>query len=128
MIKILIKVYKKLYLIRYTEEIIRKKYPQKKMKTPTHLGIGQEAISTGVALNLKNDSVFCHHRSHLLFLALDGSVYRLFCELMGKKDGVSGGKGGSYICRLMINLNLAVPLYWVNHLVWLLEQDYLSNI
>ena len=92
----LIKVYKKLYLIRYTEEIIRKKYPQKKMKTPTHLGIGQEAISTGVALNLKkNDSVFCHHRSHLPFLALDGSVYRLFCELMGKKDGVSGGKGGS---------------------------------
>ena len=92
----LIKVYKKLYLIRYTEEIIKKKYPQKKMKTPTHLGIGQEAISTGVALNLKkNDSVFCHHRSHLPFLALDGSVYRLFCELMGKKDGVSGGKGGS---------------------------------
>ena len=54
----LIKVYKKLYLIRYTEEIIRKKYPQKKMKTPTHLGIGQEAISTGVALNLKKMTLY----------------------------------------------------------------------
>tara|TARA_Y100000741_G_C18242691_1_gene554246 strand:- start:430 stop:1440 length:1011 start_codon:yes stop_codon:yes gene_type:complete len=92
----LIKVYKKLYLIRYTEELIQKTYSQKKMRTPTHLGIGQEAISAGIALNLKkNDTIFCHHRSHLPFLALDGSVYKLFCELMGKKDGVSGGKGGS---------------------------------
>ena len=88
--------YKKLYLSRYTEEFIRDIYPEKKMRTPTHLGIGQEAVAVGVCLNLiKNDSVFCHHRSHLPYIALEGSIYKLFCELMGKKDGVSGGKGGS---------------------------------
>ena len=66
------------------------------MKTPTHLGIGQEAISVGVCSNLfKKDNIFCHHRSHLPFIASGGNVYRLFCELLGKKNGTSGGKGGS---------------------------------
>ena len=43
----------------------------------------------------KNDSIFCHHRSHLPYIAVGGNVYKLFCELLGKKDGTSGGKGGS---------------------------------
>ena len=61
-------IYKKLYLSRYTEEYIKKVYPNNIMKTPTHLGIGQEAVSVGVCSNLKkNDSIFCHHRSHLPF-------------------------------------------------------------
>jgi TPP-dependent pyruvate/acetoin dehydrogenase alpha subunit len=104
----LVKVYKNLYLCRYTEEFIREVYPEKNMKTPTHLGIGQEAIAVGVCLNLKNnDNVYCHHRSHLPFIALEGNIYKLFCELMGKKNGTSGGKGGSvHLClKGKINYN-----------------------
>lgn len=90
------KIYSNLFLCRYVEELIQKQYPNQKMKTPTHLGIGQEAISVGVCSNLnKNDSIFCHHRSHLPYIAVGGNVYKLFCELLGKKDGTSGGKGGS---------------------------------
>jgi pyruvate dehydrogenase E1 component alpha subunit len=92
----LLKIYKYLYLLRETEEKIRENYHLQIMKTPTHLGIGQEAISTGVCLNLKKkDTVFSHHRSHLPYLAKNGSVQGLFSELMGKKNGCSGGKGGS---------------------------------
>ena len=90
------KIYSNLFLCRYVEELIRKEYPNQKMKTPTHLGIGQEAISVGVCSNLKKfDTIFCHHRSHLPFIAAGGNIYKLFCELMGKKNGTSGGKGGS---------------------------------
>lgn len=92
----LINLYKKLYLCRYVEELIQREYPKQIMKTPTHLGIGQEAISVGVCENLnKNDSIFCHHRSHLPYISLGGNIYKLFAELLGKKDGTSGGKGGS---------------------------------
>jgi len=96
----LIKIYKSLYLCRNVEELIKKVYPEQKMRTPTHLGIGQEAISVGLSLNLnKNDKIFCHHRSHLPYIATGGDIYKLFCELMGKKDGTSGGKGGSvHLC------------------------------
>lgn len=96
----LIKIYKNLYLCRNVEELIKDFYPKNKMRTPTHLGIGQEAISVGLSLNLNaNDRIFCHHRSHLPFIAIGGSIYKLFCELMGKKNGTSGGKGGSvHLC------------------------------
>lgn len=90
------KIYQNLFLCRYAESIIQREYPKQQMKTPTHLGIGQEAISVGVCSNLfKKDNIFCHHRSHLPFIASGGNVYRLFCELLGKKNGTSGGKGGS---------------------------------
>lgn len=92
----LMEIYKSLYMQRKTEEKIREKHFLQNMKTPIHFGIGQEAISTGVCLNLsKKDTVFSHHRSHLPYLAKGGSVYGLFSELMGKKTGCSGGKGGS---------------------------------
>jgi pyruvate dehydrogenase E1 component alpha subunit len=96
----LIRIYKNLYLCRSVEELIKTFYPENKMKTPTHLGIGQEAISVGLSLNLNaNDRIFCHHRSHLPFMAIGGNIYKLFCELMGKKNGTSGGKGGSvHLC------------------------------
>tara|TARA_B100001027_G_scaffold216577_1_gene193385 strand:+ start:733 stop:1743 length:1011 start_codon:yes stop_codon:yes gene_type:complete len=98
--KNLLNIYHKLYFSRFVEEVIQNEYPNQQMKTPTHLGIGQEAISVGVCLNLKKkDAIFSHHRSHLPYISSDGSIYKLFCELLGKKNGSSGGKGGSvHLC------------------------------
>jgi pyruvate dehydrogenase E1 component alpha subunit len=88
--------YKKLFYIRAVEELIAKEYKKQKFKTPTHLSIGQEAIPVGVINNLsKNDKIYCSHRAHAHYLSANGNLYKLFCELMGKKDGCSGGKGGS---------------------------------
>jgi pyruvate dehydrogenase E1 component alpha subunit len=82
--------------LRIFEEKVALEYPNGKMRTPTHLGIGQEAVAVGVLSQRKqSDVVFSHHRCHNHFLASGGSRYELFAELLGKRDGCSGGRGGS---------------------------------
>jgi pyruvate dehydrogenase E1 component alpha subunit len=66
------------------------------MRTPTHFGIGQEAVAVGVCHALRpDDVVYSHHRCHNHFLAKGGSIYELAAELYGRADGCSGGRGGS---------------------------------
>lgn len=63
---------------------------------PVHLGVGQEAVAVGVASVLRSsDRAFGAHRSHSHVLAMGGSVYRLFAEVLGKDSGLSRGMGGS---------------------------------
>lgn len=63
---------------------------------PVHLGAGQEAIAVGISKHLtKADKVFSAHRSHPHILALKGSPYKLFAEVLGKNTGFSKGMGGS---------------------------------
>jgi TPP-dependent pyruvate/acetoin dehydrogenase alpha subunit len=63
---------------------------------PVHLGIGQEAVATGVASVLrKSDRIFGGHRSHSHVLSMGGSVYRLFAEVLARRTGMSRGMGGS---------------------------------
>lgn len=79
-----------------TEEKIVELYPEQEMRCPTHLYIGQEAVSSGVCQNLKKiDYVFSSYRSHGAYIAKGGSIKKLFAELYGKKTGCSKGKGGS---------------------------------
>ena len=82
--------------MRYFEEKIVDVYPLKIMRTPVHLGIGQEAVAAGI-LSARNpaDVVFTHHRSHNAYIGCGGKFAPLFAELMGKNSGISRGKGGS---------------------------------
>ena len=83
-------------VIRSVEEAIAQLVVDGKVRTPCHLGIGQEAIATGVAANIgPGDRVFSAHRAHAHYLAGGGDCYRLIAEILGKKDGCSGGMGGS---------------------------------
>jgi pyruvate dehydrogenase E1 component alpha subunit len=87
---------RKMILIRKTEEAIADLVVAGKIRTPCHLGIGQEAIAAGVAAGLNaGDRVFSAHRAHAHYLAGGGDCYRLIAEILGKKDGCSGGMGGS---------------------------------
>ena len=88
--------YEKLVMIRRIEERIADEYRNGVMKTPTHFGIGQEAVAVGVceALNL-DDVVYTHHRSHTHYLAKGGDPIGLIAELYGRVGGCSGGRGGS---------------------------------
>ena len=82
--------------IRYVEEKIALNYKQSKMRCPTHLSIGQEAIAAASGLALKkNDISISYHRSHAHFLAKGGNPKKLFAELHGFKEGCSKGIGGS---------------------------------
>jgi len=61
-----------------------------------HLYIGQEAVSTGTLSVLRpDDYIITTYRDHGQALARGISARSIMAELFGRKDGVSGGKGGS---------------------------------
>jgi len=103
--KIKIDLLKKMQLIRLVEETIAFKYSENKMRCPTHLYIGQEAIAAGVSCGLKkNDFVVSTHRSHGHYLAKGGNLKKMIAELYGKSTGCSKGYGGSmHLIDLSVN-------------------------
>jgi len=83
-------------LIRTVEETIAERYDQQKMRCPTHLSTGQEAVSAAAGLALqKTDLAVSTHRSHGHYLGKGGNVSRMIAEIYGKEGGCSKGKGGS---------------------------------
>jgi acetoin:2,6-dichlorophenolindophenol oxidoreductase subunit alpha len=61
-----------------------------------HLSIGQEAVASGVCLNLaKHDYVVSNHRGHGHAIAKGAELTPMLAELFGRRDGLCGGKGGS---------------------------------
>jgi pyruvate dehydrogenase E1 component alpha subunit len=90
------RLYRKLRLIRRTEEEIARIYPSDKIRSPVHLSIGQEAVAVGVcdALN-PADAVSASYRCHAVYLAKGGSLPAMFAELYGRDTGCARGKGGS---------------------------------
>ena len=82
--------------IRLVEESIANKYSEQKMRCPTHLSIGQEAIAVGVCANLTlQDQVLSTHRAHAHYLAKGGCLNSMMAEIYGKASGCSKGMGGS---------------------------------
>ena len=62
----------------------------------THLGVGQEAVATGVAHAMRaDDYTFCTYRGHNHNLARGVPMAPILAELFGRSTGLLGGKGGS---------------------------------
>src|SRR5690349_15949366 len=62
----------------------------------THLGVGQEAVASGVAHAMRSDDyTFCTYRGHNHNLARGVPMAPIFAELFGRATGLLGGKGGS---------------------------------
>lgn len=92
----LYRMFQTMVKIRMFEEKLIELYPQQQIRCPIHLYIGQEAIATGICMNLKRyDYVFSNHRGHGHYIAKGGSLKLLAAELYGKVNGCSKGKGGS---------------------------------
>ncbi len=95
-IELNVELYKKVYLIRRTEEKIREHYNEDEMKTPMHMSMGEEAIAVGVCHSLKpEDQIFGTYRSHAIYLAKTGDTDNFFAEMYGKDTSLQKGKGGS---------------------------------
>ncbi len=82
--------------IRAVEETIAARYREGKMRCPTHLCTGQEAVSAGVGALLRpDDFAVSTHRAHGHYLGKGGDLKAMLAEIYGKATGCSSGKGGS---------------------------------
>ncbi|MEL7674678.1 MAG: thiamine pyrophosphate-dependent enzyme, partial [Chloroflexota bacterium] len=88
--------YHQMVLIRRFEERCAELYQQGLIGGFLHLYIGQEATGVGaVAALQERDHVITAYRDHGIALARGLDPKRVMAEMLGKVDGVSGGKGGS---------------------------------
>ena len=59
-----------------------------------HLHIGHEATGAGVVSALSSEDLFhTNHRNHGYLIARGADPGRALAEIMGRKDGLNGGRG-----------------------------------
>ncbi|MBK8022731.1 MAG: pyruvate dehydrogenase (acetyl-transferring) E1 component subunit alpha [Chloroflexi bacterium] len=89
--------YRQIVLIRQFEIRCDELYHQKKITgVYLHLYSGHEAVGVGALAALtEDDHIITGYRDHGLALARGVDPKPLMAEMMGKRTGVSGGKGGS---------------------------------
>ena len=89
-------MFHKMVLIRELENTVSNYKFQRKIYGMVHSYIGQEAVATGVCSALRdNDYVISNHRPHGHAIAKGVSIFGMMAEIFGRKDGTSGGRGGS---------------------------------
>jgi acetoin:2,6-dichlorophenolindophenol oxidoreductase subunit alpha len=89
-------LYRSLVEIRLLEKRAYDLFLQNLVKGTSHLSLGQEAVAAGFAVAMrKDDYTFCTYRGHAHTLARGAPMVGVLGELMGRKCGLMGGKGGS---------------------------------
>jgi TPP-dependent pyruvate/acetoin dehydrogenase alpha subunit len=82
--------------IRRVEENVQALYNDGHIRGSTHLAIGQEAVSVGIAVAARlTDTVTCTYRGHGTALALGVTPEGVLGEICGRSIGCIGGIGGS---------------------------------
>jgi pyruvate dehydrogenase E1 component alpha subunit len=82
--------------IRRFEEKSAELYGQQKIRGFLHLYVGQEAVAVGVMKSLlPDDAIVATYREHGHALARGIDAGAVMAEMYGKREGASGGRGGS---------------------------------
>jgi pyruvate dehydrogenase E1 component alpha subunit len=91
-----LKLYRQMLSIRLAEQACAKLFAEGAIPGFIHLSIGQEAVSAGIMSVLTPaDTIASTHRGHGHALAKGLTLPGFFQELMGRANGVCGGRGGS---------------------------------
>lgn len=89
-------MYASMYRIRRFEEEVFEFYKRGLMPGLAHLYIGEEAVAVGACAAIrKDDYIGSTHRGHGHLVARGADTKRMMAEILGKKTGYCGGKGGS---------------------------------
>ena len=89
-------LFREMLLIRRFEEKVEERFRAGELPGFLHVCIGQEAVASGVCAALEPDDVIAStHRAHGHTIAKGTHVNKVMAELYGKKEGCSGGYGGS---------------------------------
>lgn len=91
----LLDLYKTMLLLRHCDEMFYELKLKDIIMNGFHPYCGQEAVATGVCSVLsKDDAVVSTHRPQGHCLAKGSTPRGIFCEMLGRHGGVSGGVGG----------------------------------
>ncbi|KAI9799063.1 MAG: alpha subunit of pyruvate dehydrogenase [Piccolia ochrophora] len=89
-------MYHDMVSIRRMEMAADRLYKEKKIRGFCHLSTGQEAVAAGIEHAItKEDSVITAYRCHGFALMRGGTVRSIIGELLGRREGIAYGKGGS---------------------------------
>jgi TPP-dependent pyruvate/acetoin dehydrogenase alpha subunit len=89
-------MYQKLQELRQFGKRAHDLFLQNLVKGTTHLSLGMEAIATGFGAAMRpDDYTFATYRGHAHALSRGMDLGQAMAELLGRENGVLGGKGGS---------------------------------
>jgi TPP-dependent pyruvate/acetoin dehydrogenase alpha subunit len=89
-------MYRALWRIRAFEEQVQRLAAAGEVPGFPHLSTGQEAVAVGVCAHLsREDVLFTSHRGHGHVLAKGSDLQATLDEILGKRDGLCRGRGGS---------------------------------
>ena len=92
----LMRAWRLMVTIRRFEERVEKEFAAGTIPGFCHVYLGQEASAVGVCFDLTDeDWIGSTHRGHGHCIAKGCDVEGMMLEIMGKADGLCGGKGGS---------------------------------
>jgi pyruvate dehydrogenase E1 component alpha subunit len=92
----LIRAWRLMLRIRLFEERVEKEFMARNIPGFCHVYLGQEASAVGVCFDLTDqDWIGSTHRGHGHCIAKGCDISGMMLEIMGKADGLCGGKGGS---------------------------------
>ncbi len=82
--------------LRQFEKRVHDLFIQNLVKGTSHLSLGMEAVAAGFASAMRDDDyTFATYRGHAHTLARGAAMGPMMAELLGRSNGILGGKGGS---------------------------------
>ncbi|KAK3676178.1 alpha subunit of pyruvate dehydrogenase [Recurvomyces mirabilis] len=89
-------MYYDMVAVRRMEMAADRLYKEKKIRGFCHLSTGQEAVAVGMEHAIeKSDNIITAYRCHGFAMMRGGSVRSIIGELLGRREGIAYGKGGS---------------------------------
>ena len=91
-----LEMYRRIHTLHQFSKRAHDLFLQNLVKGTTHLSLGMEAIATGVGTAMRpDDYTFATYRGHAHALARGMDPGAALAELLGRENGILGGKGGS---------------------------------
>ena len=89
-------LFRQMLVIRRFEEKVEERFRAGELPGFLHVALGQEAVACGVCAALGPDDVISStHRAHAHTIAKGTPINAVMAEMYGKREGCSGGFGGS---------------------------------
>ncbi|KAH7110555.1 dehydrogenase E1 component-domain-containing protein [Dendryphion nanum] len=89
-------IYYDMVAVRRMEMAADRLYKEKKIRGFCHLSTGQEAVAVGIEHAIERaDHVITAYRCHGFAMMRGGTVKSIIGELLGRREGIAYGKGGS---------------------------------